>query len=272
MSVWLCMPSKRPPEERDPILAKWREQGYKIALWLDGPPQMVDQALIQYWDGADIYPGYAVAVNCLVHDVLEQDPDAQWIVAAGDDTEPDENYSAQEISYQCLKYFAELHAGANAAPGVELSVKSIRAVLHGVEYASFGVMQPTGDRWGETPTHRDPAMRSSYISRVAGSPWMGREFCLRVNQGNGPLWPEYFHMGCDEELQAIATRLGVFWQRPDLIHLHKHWGRAREGERLAPRERMPKFLEKANSAEEWNKYKKLFAERQAAGFPGSEPL
>ncbi len=101
---------------------------------------------------------------------------------------------------------------------------------------------------------------------------MGREFCLRVNQGNGPLWPEYFHMGCDEELQAVATKLGVFWQRPDLIHLHKHWGRAREGERLAPRERMPKFLEKANSAEEWNKYKKLFAERQAAGFPGSEPL
>jgi hypothetical protein len=79
-------------------------------------------------------------------------------------------------------------------------------------------------------------------------------------------------MGEDEELQHVAIKHGVFWQRPDLIHYHDHWGRAREGERLGQRDRMPQFLEKANSPEEWHKYKKLFSERLAAGFPGSDPL
>ena len=115
-------------------------------------------------------------------------------------------------------------------------------------------------------------MMGAYIDRVCGSPWMGREFCLRINQGRGPLWPEYFHMGEDEELQAVALKYGVLWQRPDLIHLHQHWGRALPGEVMAPRTRMPKFLEKANSGAEWDKYKRLFAQRSAAGFPGSEPL
>jgi hypothetical protein len=125
-------------------------------------------------------------------------------------------------------------------------------------------MQPTGDKWGDK--------NGPYIERVAGSPWMGREWCERINQGRGPLWPEYFHMGEDEELQHVAIKHGVFWQRPDLIHYHDHWGRAREGERLGQRDRMPQFLEKANSPEEWHKYKKLFSERLAAGFPGSDPL
>jgi hypothetical protein len=267
MSVWLVMPSKRPPEERDPILKLWKERGYKVALWLDGPPFIVNQLLINYWNGATIYHGYAQAVNQLALEVLDQDPDAQWIVAAGDDTEPDANHSAEEIAAQCSKHFAELHAGPDAAPGVDLSVKSIRAALNGVAMATFGCMQPTADRWGDHHYGK-----GAYIDRVAGSPWLGREFCLRVNQGNGPLWPEYFHMFADQELQAVATRLGVFWQRPDLTHMHKHWGRAREGERMAPRSRMPQFLERANSAEEWEKGKRLFADRQAAGFPGSEPL
>ena len=103
------------------------------------------------------------------------------------------------------------------------------------------------------------------IDRICGSAWLGREWCLRINQGKGPLWPEYTHMFSDEELQNVAIKYGVFWQRPDLTHLHNHWGREPGGQ-------APEFLKRANSSAEWDAYKKLFRERRAAGFPGSEPL
>lgn len=222
------------------------------------------------------YSGYAEAVNFLVASVLHLDEDAAWIVTAGDDTQPDMNHTAQQIAEQCSIHFVR--------------EKAIRSTAQMNGGATFGVMQPTGDRWGHDRNTHTPQltkdgrcsqcghpkdhyrhMMGAYIDRVAGSPWMGREFCLRANQGKGPLWPGYYHMGCDEELQAVATRLGVFWQRPDLIHLHQHWGRG-VGDAMGLTANMPDFLKRANSREEWAKYKQLFLEREAAGFPGSEPL
>lgn len=275
VSVWLCLPSKRPFEQAAPILTLWRKQGYKIALARDTSAEcdIFYRAGLCDWfnyplDG--VYKGYARSVNNLALEVLGpnpkgwSDPTCDWVVCAGDDTEPDASKSADELGRQFTEHFQ----------------------------GTFGVVQFTGDRWGDhqnTHTHtahRDGSGRcnqcghmkdhyrhsvGAYIDRVAGSPWMGREFCLRANQGRGPLWPEYFHMGCDEELQAVATRLGVFWQRPDLIHLHKHWGRG-EGGKMVDANTMPGFLKRANSLEEWQKYKALFAQREAAGFPGSEPL
>jgi hypothetical protein len=172
-----------------------------------------------------------------------------WFVTGGDDTEPDANHSAEEIARQCRSYFATLTRDKDGWGG-----------------ETFGVMQPTGDRYGADERHLGER-GSAYIDRVCGSPWMGREFCRRMYQGNGPLFEGYFHMGEDEELQAVAQKLGVLWQRPDLIHFHRHWARKNKD-----RADMPKFLEKANSAEEWQKYKQLFAERKSAGFPGHEPL
>jgi hypothetical protein len=78
-------------------------------------------------------------------------------------------------------------------------------------------------------------------------------------------------MGVDEELQAVAQRYGALWQRPDVIHLHKHWGRGVDG-KPASSSAMPAFLQHANSGAEWDRYKKLFAERKALNFPGSEAL
>ena len=91
-------------------------------------------------------------------------------------------------------------------------------------FETFGVMQATGDRWGEN----EPWARAqfpdapAYIDRICGSPWIGREFARRMNQGKGPFWREYFHMFADEELQCVAQRLGVLWQRRDLTHHHEH--------------------------------------------------
>jgi hypothetical protein len=265
MSVWYCIPSKRPPEEAEPILKKWRERGYKIALWCDTVAEaLAKKHTIAFAPNVgNPYPGYACAVNNLIRIVMAGNPDAEWLVTGGDDIEPDANHSAEEIATQCSEHFAWLHMGPASK---NLTVKALQDSLYGLVMRTFGVMQPTGDRYGDNERHMGKP-GSAYIDRVAGSPWMGREFCRRMYQGRGPLFEGYFHMGEDEELQAVATKLGVFWQRRDLIHFHHHWARKRQD--AADR---PAFLERANSHEEWLKYKKLFAERAAAGFPGHEPL
>lgn len=252
MSVWFVLPSKRPLDQVEPVLAKWRVQGYRIGLWRDpGEAEGFDETLIN-----QPYQGYSHAVNALVRRVLEVDSYAEWIICAGDDIEPDANHSAEEIAEECNEHFAfawwDKFGGKLDTPSLNYRM-------------TFGVMQPTGDKWGDR--------NGPYIERVAGSPWMGREFCRRMYQGRGPLCEDYFHMGEDEELQAVATKLGVFWQRPDLIHFHRHWGRNPVNDKLpGDRANMPAFLERANSEEEWRKYKEIFRIRQQLGFPGHEPL
>lgn len=251
MSVWLTIPSARPIAEVTVTMSKWREQGYKIALAIDTARAASYTGHLQTGDlgmFVDPYPGYSVAVNGLIKNVMEVDPEAEWFIAAGDDTLPDPNHTAEEIAEQTCAHFRRF----NLIPG-----EGERSWG-----ATFGVMQPTGDRWGDH--------HGAYIDRVAGSAWIGREFVRHTYGGKGPMWPEYFHMFNDEELQHVAIKLGVFWQRGDLTHLHQHWGRPREGERLAPRTRMPEFLERANSVENWQRMKGIFEARKAAGFPGHE--
>jgi len=237
LSVWLTIPSKRPPEECAPLLKKWKERGYNIALWRDMDSAAMPDipAVLMLGD----YPGYAAAVNQLIRLVMEQDSSAEWFIAAGDDIEPDANHSAEEIAAQCKEHFQ----------------------------GTFGVMQPTGDRWGDNSKGE-----GAYIDRVAGSAWIGRDFAERMYQGKGPLYHEYTHMFVDEELQCVAEKYGVFWQRRDLIHMHKHWGRGSTDQELVNADRMPEFLKGVNSPEHWRKYKALFESRKAQGFPGSEPL
>jgi hypothetical protein len=244
MSVWLCIPSARPPAEASPVLQRWREQGYKIALYFDGSPSLPSWPPRTRWqDMCDTfnypldgkYPGYAVAVNTLVSTVMQIDPDADWFVTGGDDVLPDPDHTADEIAAQLTQHFG----------------------------GTFGVMQPTGDRFA-----------GGQIDRICGSPWMGREWCKRINQGLGPLWPDYTHMFVDEELQCVAQKYGVLWQRPDLIHLHRHFMResdAIDSRAVGCKER-PEFLDEANSREHWMTFEKLFKTRRAQGFSGSEPL
>lgn len=232
MSVWLCIPSKRPPEQVAPLLAKWHALGYKIALCRDEAE--AGDLECDLMESILPYPGYSVATNQLVRLVMRQESSADWFVIGGDDVEPDAAHPAQQIADQCIGYFG----------------------------GTFGVMQPTGDRWGDTPSSRERfgAERGAYIDRVCGSAWIGREFAQRVYGGRGPLWPGYAHMYADEELQCVAEKLGVLWQRRHLIQLHRHWGRERG---LASD--MPEFLRKAN--DEMGKYRQVFEARKAAGFP-----
>ncbi len=246
-TVWYAIPSKRPPDEAERVLKLWRERGYHVALWRDDASEHIDAELVQYGP----YPGYAQAVNHLCRYILKGFPNAEWIVTGGDDVEPDPNHSAEEIARGCSEYFANLRWTFGAPDG---------GVTHIRNTPTFGVMQPTGDPWSDT--------KGRIIERIAGSPWMGREFCRRMNGGAGPLWPEYTHCFEDEELQCVAQKLGVFWQRSDLIQYHNQW--ARESHHM--KAKMPDFLAEANSPQHWARFKSLFEIRKAGGFPGHEPI
>lgn len=230
MSVWFCIPSKRPKAEAQACIDRWRAMGYLVAIRRDIGDETVDCDLLQY--GA--YEGYAKAVNGLIADVMKFDADAQWFVTGGDDTDPDPDKCPGVIAMECDAYFC----------------------------GTFGVMQPTGDRYA-----------GGSIDRIAGSPWIGREFCERTYGGNGPYWPEYRHMFVDEEIRDVATMLGVYWMRRDLIHFHHHVFRESDAiDSNAVLKPLPDFLKEANSAAHWNKFKALYESRRAAGFPGHEVL
>lgn len=246
VSVYFSVPSARPPAEAIPILREWVERGYHVVIQRDTPISDTD---FDAFGDADCdvierpYKGYAEAVNHLARLIITDDPEAEWIVIGGDDTLPDPNRSAEEIAEECSAHFGRDYSRA---------------------YDTFGVMQPTGDDWFDS--------QGRIIERVAGSPWLGRQFCRRMYGGRGPLWPGFFHMFEDEHLQCVAQKLGVFWQRPDLTHKHMHWCRPRPGEKMGIQTRMPDFLKRANSQEQWKASKAEFERLKAGGFAEASDL
>jgi len=269
MSVWLTIPSARPPEEAEKCLKLWRERGYKIALWRDSgtsSPASVDLACDGLCGiGGGGYPGYAVSVNHLVDVVMKTDQDAEWFVIGGDDVQPDPNHSAEEIADECRTYFERLSS--------DIAVDILQDGTAGLDkrLSTFGVMQPTGDRWGESPNHVRPDMRSAYIDRVAGSAWLGREFCKRAYGGKGPLWPEYKHMWVDQELRDVAVKLGLYWERRDLTHHHAHAGRVPNYTSAMIPPHLKKWTVGEEGGKHWRESEALYFSRRDRGFPGHEP-
>lgn len=257
MSVWVCVPSARPVEQVLVWMGHWKAHGYKVALWRDDSQPL---------PGCDLtiggtYPGYAVATNALVKEALLRDQACDWTVGGGDDVTCDNSHTADEIAAQCSAYFGQEDIVSRYAIGAIVCGKQAMQVLERV--STFGVMQATGDRWGDDAYGRAkwpeaPAM----IDRICGSPWMGRSFCERVNQGNGPFWGEYHHNWCDQEMLEVCRKLGILWQRRDLTHYHNH-SRRNGGDWLD--------FQKGFDAD-YRRMQPLFRARQAAGFPGSAPL
>lgn len=218
-TVWYAIPSARPVAEAEMHLAKWRALGYKLAIFRDHVESVSCDLELR-----GTYPGYYAAINRLVAQILKNDPDAQWIVSGGDDTDPDLSHTPGDIATQCVAHFG----------------------------GTLGVMQPTGDRWGDRG--------HVYAENVAGSPWLGREWCERAYQGKGPVCEEYRHYYGDEELQVVAKMLGRFEQRQDLIHYHDHYLRSK-GVR-------PRFHANANRL--FAADGAIFKARKGRSFPGSQ--
>jgi hypothetical protein len=123
-------------------------------------------------------------------------------------------------------------------------------------------MQPTGDRFA-----------GGCIDRIAGSPWLGREWCLRANGGRGPFWPEFTHMFGDECLKRTAEKLGVYWARPDLIHKHNHFQRASDAiDAKAVGRPIPPHLAKWNTRAHWDEMQAIFRRLEAEDFAPCMPL
>ena len=121
-AVWMCAPSKRPPAEAQPILDLWRARGYKLAIWRDtGDPEVSCDLLMR-----GEYPGHYDCMNRIVREAFK-DQDCDWVVCASDDTEPDTGHTPRTIAEQCGWHFN----GFNVSDW----------------RATFGVMQPTGDRF-----------------------------------------------------------------------------------------------------------------------------
>ncbi len=271
MSVWFVIPSKRPLAEANVCFSAWMDMGYRVAVARepeDGRPEGVKIIDVS------MYQGWARSVNLLTSSIMALDLEAAWFVTGGDDYFPDPTKRAEDIAKECREYFAGRY---------------------------FGVMQPTGDRWGEgrCPTcyatgRIYPAIDwggssvcpdcngagvSAVIDRICGSPWMGREFCRMMYHGGGPLYNGYYHNFADEELQHVARKLGVLWQRRDLTQTHRHWAQKQTKSAthtgLAGDVRnMPEWARKINdpALSDWDQSKALFAKRKAAGFPGHESL
>ncbi len=137
------------------------------------------------YDGT--YGGYYVSQNALARYALRV-YEADAVVCAGDDMDPDPNKTAAVILAECrVKYPDDCY-----------------------------VMQPTGDPQGQ--------MKGVPASaRICGSPWFGPAYIQHGYGGRGPFWPEYWHMAGDLELRSVAENLGILWQRPDLTQWHHHW-------------------------------------------------
>lgn len=218
MEIWIALPSANPAKAAATQQA-WSSRGYRTAFLLNGPAEHAPLAA-DLIVREPVYRGWGNSINHLATLI-----DAPIIVGIGDDMLPDPNLTAGEIGRQFLDRFPD----------------------------TMGVMQPTGDRWGESS-------KGALADRICGSPWLGRAFIERWNGGRGPFWPEYFHFFGDEELHDVALAAGLLWQRRDLSHHHDHWMRP------GGSGRRPTYM--TTAAERWSADQAVFNRRKAAGFPG----
>ena len=188
MSVWAIAPTAASVSQAKFCFQAWRDQGYAVAVASEDRDALhrldVDLVCLN-----DVYPGYAASINRLARKVLDHDPDCQVVVACADDLFPDQRYKAEVIAAAFLEHFD----------------------------GSLGVMQVTGDRWSSEPDG------IPNVERAAMSPWLGRDWCLRSYEGAGPLWAGYHHNFVDNDIQEVATKLGLFWQNPEFRQIHQHW-------------------------------------------------
>lgn len=218
MSVWVLIPSIRPAAQAHPVITQWAAMGYKVALYR--PTTDIECNYLLREDTSVEHIGWGNSINILARHVLVFDFGCNWFVAGADDVEPDPQFAPEIIAASCVKHFC----------------------------GSFGVMQPTGDRWG-----------NGAVDTAATSPWIGREFALNMYGGLGPMFAGYHYYFADTELQAVSQAKGCFWQCPDLIQTHLGW-----------RGKATRTKTTNKTIKEYNKAAQLYEEREERGFPGSE--
>ena len=209
--IWAVWPSAN-PDLADKCAELWNAAGYKTAVLIDrgaAVPQVPNRTLL-----SPTWKGYSHAMNRLCREVS-----GDVVVCISDDIHPSKEETPDEIRRKFLERFPD----------------------------TFGVMQPTGDKFGS-------------IDICCPCPWVGRAFINEAYGGNGPYNIDYFHYYSDKEIMDVAILMGAFQARNDLTQYHDHWQRCKQ--------KRPKHLQHA--LERWNADKKLCEVREAAGYPGHE--
>lgn len=185
VNVFVTMPTGQKAHV-DAAVDRWREQGYRMAFFVDPGPIRIktrdDDIIVQA-----PYPGVWKACNALAKAAVECGADV--CLFAGDDMDPDPNHKADEIARQYLERFP----------------------------TGMGLMQPCGD-----PQGRDSSGKVA-AARICGSAWFGIDWILKSYGGRGPTPTMYYHFFGDEELAVKGDELGLLWWRPDLVQYHRHW-------------------------------------------------
>lgn len=216
--IYVAFPSGN-AQQADKCLKVWRELGYKTAVMVDWPERS-SEADIRLQ--TDRYSGWAPAINRLCSYCIGEGADI--VVCGNDDIYPDVK-PARQLADEYFEHF---------------------------KGSTFGVMQPTGDRFGN-------------IDGSAIAPWLGREFIERINGGRGPYWEAYRHLYSDTELWAVGKMLGIYCERRDVVQFHAHWSREGCTDTLPPKKRQ--FI-----VDHQDHDRDLFYRRKEQGFPGHEPL
>ena len=88
------------------------------------------------------------------------------------------------------------------------------------------------------------------------SPWVGRAFWASTYGGNGPFHFEYFQYAAGRELEAVAKKIGNYWET-DVIHQHQRECPAKD------------YYREHNLKEYREKDLALFRFREENGFEGA---
>jgi len=195
-------------------LRKWRAAGYRTAVLIDRGCIWESESAPDKIIYGGKWEGFPHAVNLLCRET-----GGDVVVCAGDDIYPSEEETPIQIQDKFLERFPD----------------------------TFGVMQPTGDRFGS-------------IDLCCPCPWVGRKFIDEAYGEGGPYWEGYFHYFSDQEIQDVATLMGAFQQRQEISQFHDHWQRDK-GQR-------PPHMKKA--LQEWKKDKRTYQQRKASNFPDHE--
>ena len=183
--VFVVFPSANPIRATETTM-KWRQMGYQVGVYFD-TGTVADTGAYREWRGP--YEGYWATCNWMAHMLVNGQEQAQVVIFAADDIEPDSKHTCAEIADAYLDKFPSL----------------------------YGVMQPTGDKQGVDKTGTQAS------ARICGSPWIGANWVKRAYGGNGASWAEYKSFYGDEELLHVAKREGVLWLNPDIKQHHAHW-------------------------------------------------
>src|SRR3990167_10662977 len=112
--VFVVYPSANPPRAYETAL-KWKQMGYQVGVYFD-TGVAGDSGAYHEWRGP--YEGYWATCNWMANMLVNGQEQAQIIIYAADDIEPDTTKTCQEIGAAYLEKYPDL----------------------------YGVMQPTGDR------------------------------------------------------------------------------------------------------------------------------